>query len=225
MRILLAEDEEKMARAIAEALSQEGHEVVSARNGREALDAVDAGPEYHLVLLDWMMPELDGIEVLRTLRGRDSGVPILLLTARDSIEDRVEGLDAGADDYLVKPFAIPELCARVRALARRGRSDPEHRLAVGDIEVEVLRRRVTRAGQPIELTGKEFEVLQLLVENAGQTVSREMLARVVWRGVPRATPLDNVIDVHIARLRRKLDDAFDKKCIRTVRGVGFVLDA
>lgn len=224
MRILLAEDEKKMARAIAEALGQEGHEVVSAGNGREALDAVDAGPEFDLVLLDWMMPELDGIEVLRTLRGRDSGVPILLLTARDSVEDRVEGLDAGADDYLVKPFAIPELCARVRALARRGRTDPEHRLAVGDIEVEVLRRRVTRAGQPIELTGKEFEVLQLLVENAGQTVSREMLARVVWRGVPRATPLDNVIDVHIARLRRKLDDAFTKKCIRTVRGVGFVLD-
>jgi two-component system, OmpR family, copper resistance phosphate regulon response regulator CusR len=146
-----------------------------------------------------------------------------VLTARDAVEDRVQGLDSGADDYLVKPFAFPELLARVRALVRRGRPDQVLRLKAGDLEMDLVTRRVTRGARLLELTAREFELLEYLLRHHGQPVSREMLARDVWKEPSRATPLDNVIDVHIARLRRKVDQEAPAPLIHTVRGIGFVL--
>ncbi len=159
--------------------------------------------------------------MLSTLRKRGLQTPVLILTARDAIEDRVEGLDKGADDYLVKPFAFPELLARVRALLRRSEQSPQLRLA--DLEMDVIARKAKRNGQYLELTAREFELLEYLLRHKEQVVSREMLARYVWKETARATPLDNVMDVHINRLRRKVDELFDRKLIHTVRGVGFVL--
>jgi DNA-binding response OmpR family regulator len=156
------------------------------------------------------------------MRSRDRGIPVLIVTARDSVEDRVIGLDAGADDYLVKPFAFAELLARIRALSRRGRADSSVRLKVSDLEVDAPARRVTRGGRTLDLTAREFELLEYLVRNGGRVVSREMLARDVWKETGRATPLDNVIDVHIARLRKKVDADFGTRLIQTVRGVGFM---
>jgi two-component system copper resistance phosphate regulon response regulator CusR len=162
------------------------------------------------------------------VRAKDPKTPVLLLTARDALEDRVAGLDSGADDYLVKPFALAELAARLRALLRRSTADssaeekPAH-WHIADLEVDVTLRRVIRAGRIIELTPREFDLLIQLFRNAGRIVSRETLAREVWQEIRRATPLDNVIDVHIARLRRKIDDGFACRLIHTVRGVGFVL--
>src|SRR2546425_3563249 len=170
-----------------------------------------------------MLPRRNGLEVLTALRKRRLDTPVLILTAKDTIEDRVAGLDSGADDYLVKPFAFPELLARVRALLRRGRSDQVLRLRVGDLEMDLVTKKITRGTQAIELTGKEFEVLEYLLRHQGHVVSREMLARDVWNAAARVTPLDNVIDVSIARLRRKLDDPFEKKLLHTLRGVGFML--
>src|SRR5215831_17990273 len=170
-----------------------------------------------------MLPGRDGLQVLSTLRKRGLVAPVLILTARDAIEDRVQGLDAGADDYLVKPFAFPELSARIRALLRRGRTEQQSSLRASDLELDTSNRRVTRAGREIELTVREFELLEYLLQNLGRVVSREMLARDVWKEPDRATPLDNVIDVHIARLRRKVDDAHGAKLIQTVRGVGFIV--
>jgi DNA-binding response OmpR family regulator len=149
--------------------------------------------------------------------------PVLVLTARDTIQDRIVGLDSGADDYLIKPFAFAELLARIRALVRRGRAAESPRLAVGDLEVELITRKVARGGQPIDLTVREFELLEYLLRHQGQVVSRELLARDVWKETARTTPLDNVIDVHIARLRRKVDAERPAKLIHTVRGVGFMV--
>jgi len=157
------------------------------------------------------------------LRKRGVQTPVLILTAKDTVSDRVRGLDSGADDYLVKPFAIPELLARIRALLRRGRSDQLLKLQHEDLEMDLVTRRVMRAGQTLELTVKEFEILEYLLRHLGRVVPREMLTRDVWRVAARATPLDNVIDVSIARLRRKIDDPFPVKLLHTVRGVGFVL--
>jgi len=148
---------------------------------------------------------------------------VLILTARDAVEDRVEGLDRGADDYLVKPFAFPELLARIRALSRRGRTEPALRLRVGGLEMDLVARRVRRDGMDVELTTREFELLEYLLRHKEQVVSREMLTCEVWKERSRAIPIDNVIDVHIARLRRKLDEPFDRKLIHTVRGVGYVV--
>src|SRR5881296_3823080 len=170
-----------------------------------------------------MLPGRDGIEILSTLRRRGLGPPVLILTARDAVEDRVLGLDTGADDYLVKPFAFPELLARIRALVRRGRPEPPSSLKVSDLEMDVPGRRAMRAGRGRELTAREFELLEYLLRNRGRVVSREMLARDVWKETRRATTLDNVIDVHIARLRRKVDDSSEVKLIQTVRGVGFII--
>ena len=149
---------------------------------------------------------------------------MLLLTAKDAIEDRVVGLDAGADDYLVKPFAFPELGARIRALLRRNRSESESSLKIADLEIDPVRRTVVRNGHRLDLTVREFDLLEYLARNYNRVVSREMLARDVWKETARATPLDNVIDVHVARLRKKLDDPFEKKLLHTVRGVGFTLN-
>jgi two-component system, OmpR family, copper resistance phosphate regulon response regulator CusR len=175
-----------------------------------------------VLVLDLGLPGRDGIEVLRTLRQKGSTTPVLVLTARDTIEDRVLGLDVGADDYLVKPFAFPELLARIRALVRRGRASDGLRLTLADLELDLATRRVWRGGQTIDLTAREFELLEYLVRQQGHLVSREMVARDVWQEPARATTLDNVIDVHLARVRKKIDVDHQPKLIHTVRGVGFV---
>ncbi len=222
MHVLIVEDEAKVAQALEEGLEREGYEVTVARTGEEGYYLLDAR-SFDLVVLDLMLPGRSGLEILGTLRARDRGIPVLILTARDTVQDRVVGLDTGADDYLVKPFAFPELAARIRALLRRGRAEPVSRLRVSDLELDVSARRVTRGGRGLELTAREFELLEYLLRNRGRVVSREMLAREVWKETDRATPLDNVIDVHIARLRRKIDDGFESKLIHTVRGVGYIV--
>jgi two-component system copper resistance phosphate regulon response regulator CusR len=222
VQILIVEDEAKVAQALKEGLEREGYDVAVALTGEEGYYLLDAR-SFDLVVLDLMLPGRGGLEILGTLRARDRGIPVLILTARDTVEDRVVGLDTGADDYLVKPFAFPELAARIRALLRRGRAEPVSRLRISELELDLAGRRVTRGGEELELTTREFELLEYLLRNRGRVVSREMLARDVWRETGRATPLDNVIDVHIARLRRKVDDAFEGKLIHTVRGVGFIV--
>jgi len=170
-----------------------------------------------------MLPGRSGLEILQTLRKRRNETPVLILTARDGVDDRVRGLDLGADDYLVKPFALPELLARIRALLRRGRPSDVLRLKVADLELDLVARRVDRGDKAIDLTGREFELLEYLLRHQGHLVSREMLARDVWKEPRRATPLDNVIDVQMARLRRKVDPEGAARLIHTVRGVGFVV--
>jgi DNA-binding response OmpR family regulator len=222
MQILVVEDEPKVGNALREGLESEGYEVTLTRTGEEGFFQASTRA-FELIILDVMLPGRDGIEVLQTLRKQGMKTPVLLLTAKDAIEDRVLGLDAGADDYLVKPFAFAELNARIRALLRRNKTETEAGLTVGRLEVDPVRRTVLREGQRIELTAREFELLEYLARNHGRIVSREMLARDVWKETARATPLDNVIDVHIARLRRKVDDPFETKLLQTVRGVGFIL--
>jgi len=222
LRILIVEDEAKVARALEEGLKREEYDVVVARTGEEGFYLVSA-EQFDLVILDLMLPGRDGLQVLSTLRKRGLVTPVLILTARDAIEDRVQGLDSGADDYLVKPFAFPELSARVRALLRRGRTEQVVRLKVADLEMDLVARKVKRGGKDVEFTLREFELLEYLLKHKEQVVSREMLAREVWKETSRVTPLDNVIDVHMARLRRKIDERFDRKLIHTIRGVGFVL--
>jgi DNA-binding response OmpR family regulator len=222
MRILIVEDEAKVARALKEGLEGEHYDVVVAKTGEEGFFRANA-ELFDLVVLDLMLPGRDGIEVLTTLRKRGVQIPVLILTAKDDIEDRVLGLDSGADDYLVKPFAFPELLARIRALLRRGRIDQVLRFKAGDLEMDLVTRRVTRGNQTLDLTSREFELFEYLLRHQNQLVSREMLTREVWKEPSRVTPLDNVIDVHIARLRKKVDQDFPTKLIHTVRGVGFVL--
>jgi two-component system copper resistance phosphate regulon response regulator CusR len=222
MRILVVEDEPKVARALQDGLAAEHYDVVVAHTGEEGFFYANA-EIFDLVVLDLMLPGRDGIEVLTTLRKRGLQTPVLILTARDAVEDRVLGLDSGADDYLVKPFAFPELLARIRALLRRGRTDQVLRLKAGDLEMDLVTRTVTRGHQVLELTAREFELLEYLLRHQHQLVSREMLSHDVWKEPARATPLDNVIDVHIARLRKKVDHDVAAKLIHTVRGVGFIL--
>ena len=222
MQILLIEDDAKTARAVQTGLRGEGFETVIARTGEEGFFLLNA-ESFDLVVLDWMLPGRDGIEILKTVRARGNKTPVLLLTARDTIEDRVLGLDSGADDYLVKPFAFAELLARVRALLRRAGDTESLRKKVGDLTLDVENRRVLRGSTEIALTPREFDLLAYLVRHHGQTVTRQMLAKDVWREPHRATPLDNVIDVHVTHLRRKIDEGQRVKLIHTVRGVGFVL--
>jgi DNA-binding response OmpR family regulator len=222
MRILVVEDERKIAKALEEGLQAEHYDVVVAATGEEGFYRLNS-ETFDLVVLDLMLPGRDGLEILTTLRSRSVQTPVLILTARDAVEDRVRGLDCGADDYLVKPFAFPELLARIRALLRRGRTDQVLRLAVADLEMDLVTRRVSRGDRTLDLTEREFELLEYLLRHQGHVVSREMLARDVWRESSRATPLDNLIDVYTARLRKKVDQDFPLKLIHTVRGVGFVL--
>jgi DNA-binding response OmpR family regulator len=223
MRILIVEDEKKVADALQKGLEAEEHSVSIARTGEEGFFLVST-QNYELLILDIMLPGRDGLEILAAVRKRDISVPVLMLTSRDAIEDRVRGLNAGADDYLVKPFAFPELLARVRALTRRGHNvRPVSRLKLADLEMDAMSHSVARGGHELELTAREFELLEYLLRHEGFVVSREMLARDVWKETDRHTPLDNVIDVHIARLRRKIDEPFGKRLLHTVRGVGFVL--
>jgi DNA-binding response OmpR family regulator len=222
VRILIIEDEKKVAKALREGLEAEHYEVSVAANGEEGFFLASQG-SFDLVLLDLMLPRRNGIDVLATLRKRSIQTPVFVLTAKDAVEDRVLGLDRGADDYLIKPFAFPELLARIRALLRRGRMDQILKLQREDLEMDLVTGKVSRGAQPLDLTAKEFDILEHLLRHWGRVVSREMLARGVWQVTARATPLDNVIDVTIARLRRKIDDPFEKKLLHTVRGMGFVL--
>jgi DNA-binding response OmpR family regulator len=225
LRILVVEDEPKVARALEEGLKSESYTVSLAHTGHEGFYKASSEP-FDLMVLDVMLPDRSGLEVLSTMRTRGMHLPVLLLTAKDAVEDRVRGLDAGADDYLVKPFAFPELSARIRALLRRGKkAEPALTLALEDLHMDLVRRTVRRGSQTIELTSREFEVLEYLLRHQGQVVSREMLARDVWEETVRHTPIDNVIDVHMVRIRRKVDENFPTKLVHTVRGVGFVLKA
>jgi two-component system copper resistance phosphate regulon response regulator CusR len=222
VRILVVEDEPKLAVAVKSGLENDGYEVDTAGTGEEGFFLVHTR-SFDLIVLDVMLPGRNGFEVLATLRRHGNNTPVLLLTAKDAIEDRVRGLDAGADDYLVKPFAFPELLARIRALLRRGKPDFPATLIVSDLTVDLASRSAIRSDCRIDLTTREFELLCYLIQNVGRVVSREMLARDVWKEKDRHTPLDNVIDVHIGRLRRKIDEPFPKSLIHTVRGVGFMI--
>jgi len=222
MRLLVVEDEQKVAEALREGLEGEGYGVAVEATGEGAFFRATT-ERFDAIVLDVMLPGRDGLTILVGLRERNVKTPVLVLTARDTLDDRVRGLDSGADDYLVKPFAFAELLARIRALLRRGRGDEALRLNAGDLELDRVSRTVTRSGRSIDLTGREFELLHYLLAHERQVVSRDSLARDVWKEVSRSVPLDNVIDVHIARLRRKIDFDHPVKLIHTVRGVGFVL--
>jgi two-component system, OmpR family, copper resistance phosphate regulon response regulator CusR len=222
VNILVVEDEQKMAKALQEGLEADGYSVRVAHTGEDGFYLIQA-ESFDVVILDIMLPGHDGFEILTTLRRRGIRTPVLLLTSKDTVQDRVRGLDAGADDYLVKPFAFPELLARTRALSRRGHLDASQTFKLADAEMDLSQRSVIRGGQPIELTVREFELLAFLFANQGRVVSREMLARDVWKETARQTPLDNVIDAQMMRLRRKLDGQSERKLLHTVRGVGFIL--
>lgn len=220
LNILLIEDEAKLSRSLEIGLAEQGYAVTSAANGEDGIfSMLSSTPD--VVLLDLGLPGRDGLEILSHLRKAFRDVPVLIITARDTIADRVLGLDTGADDYLVKPFAFAELLARIRALTR-----PSRQLRLGyriaDLQIDLRLRKVIRNGETIDLTAKEFELLELLADNRGSVVSRQTIGREIW-GVSRATPLDNVIDVHIMRLRKKIDAGSPRPLIQTVRGVGFML--
>jgi DNA-binding response OmpR family regulator len=217
VRVLVVEDERKLAQVVASALRAEHYDVVIAPTGEDGFVRANAET------FDLVLPGRSGLEILETLRKRQVQTPVLILTARDGVDDRVLGLDLGADDYLVKPFALPELLARIRALLRRGRASEILRFKVADLELDVVTRRATRAGEVIDLTAREFELLEYLLRHQSHVVSREMLAREVWKEPRRATPIDNVIDVQITRLRKKVDVEGVQRLIHTVRGVGFML--
>jgi two-component system, OmpR family, copper resistance phosphate regulon response regulator CusR len=222
VRVLVVEDERKLAQILASALQAEHYDVVVAATGEDGFFRANA-EVFDLVVLDLMLPGRSGLEILQALRQRRIETPVLILTARDDVGDRVLGLDLGADDYLVKPFALPELLARIRALLRRGRPSDVLRLKAADLELDLVTRRATRGDSALDLTAREFELMEYLLRHQGRLVSREMLAREVWREPRRATPLDNVIDVQMTRLRRKVDTEGGPRLIHTVRGVGFVL--
>jgi two-component system copper resistance phosphate regulon response regulator CusR len=222
VRVLVVEDERKLAEVVASALRAEHYDVVVASTGEDGFFRANA-EVFDLLVLDVMLPGRSGLEILRTLRERHIETPVLILTARDGVDDRVLGLDLGADDYLVKPFALPELLARIRALFRRGRPSEALRLKTADLELDLVTRRAVRGNRALDLTAREFELLEYLLRHQGHLVSREMLAHEVWKEPRRATPLDNVIDVQMTRLRKKVDADAGERLIHTVRGVGFVL--
>lgn len=220
MRILIIEDEEKTAATLARGLSEVGFETSVSHRGDEGL-LMAKGGLHDLILLDVMLPRRDGWEVLRSLRSGGHSTPVICLTARDAVEDRVHGLELGADDYLPKPFAFSELLARIRTVLRREASSDGRRLRIGDLSLDLVRQRASRRGTTLALTPKEFALLAYLVDHQGEVLTRSMIAAAVW-----GMPLDgdsNVIDVAIRRLRTKVDDPFSTKLIHTVRGVGYAL--
>jgi DNA-binding response OmpR family regulator len=223
MRILIVEDEEHLARLVAEVLGREGYATETAGDGRSGLSRALVEP-FNLLVVDWMLPDLDGVQVVKRLRAADVGVPVLMLTARAQIEDRVEGLDAGADDYLPKPFAFPELLARVRALARRPpeKEAEETVLTAGDVTLDPGRHEVRRAGERIELTAKEFALLATLMQRPGQVFTRSVLLDTIWDGSTGA--YTNVVDLYVHYLRKKLDGGEETSRIRTVHGTGYTFD-
>ena len=220
MRILVAEDQKDMNRLISKRLAAENYSVDSCYNGQEVLDYLECA-EYDAIILDIMMPVMNGLQVLKKLRQRQNHIPVLLLTARDSVEDRVNGLDAGADDYLIKPFAFEELLARIRVMLRKPAAVKTTVIRVGDLEVHLDTQQVFRQGKEIRLSGKEFSVLEYMIMNAGIVLSREKLEQHIWNY--DFTGGSNVIDVYIRYLRKKIDEGFDRKLIHTVRGAGYVL--
>lgn len=222
MRVLIVEDDGKVAGALRAGLTAEGYDATVSRTGEDGYFRATTEP-FDVIVLDLGLPGRDGLEILAGLRKRGLSVPVLVLTARDTVEDRVAGLDKGADDYLVKPFAFAELLARLRSLLRRGHADQAVRLSLADLVVDQIARSVTRGGTTLDLTVREFDLLAYLMRHHGQIVSREMLARDVWKEPFRGTPIDNVIDVHITRLRRKVDAENAVPLIHTLRGVGFTM--
>jgi two-component system copper resistance phosphate regulon response regulator CusR len=224
MRLLVVEDEVKLAQYLLKGLGESGYVVDLARDGIEGRRLATGG-EYDLVLLDLMLPGIDGFGVLSAIRAANRRLPVLMLTARDKVEDRVRGLEQGADDYLVKPFAFSELLARVGALLRRGASGQAQTtttLALGDLELDLVARKAQRAGQRLDLTAKEFKLLTLLLRRRGQILSRTTLAEQVWD--MNFDSDTNVVEVAVRRLRAKLDDPFPAKLLHTVRGMGYVLE-
>ena len=222
MRFLIVEDELKMARALRRGLEREGHAVEVASDGEDGLHLARAS-EFDVIVLDVMLPVRDGFSVCRELRAAGVWTPVLMLTARDAVEDRIRGLDAGADDYLVKPFAFGELLARLRALIRRGPSDRPPVLEVGDVLLDPAAHTVARAGVAVELTTREFALLEFLMRHAGEAVSRTRILEQVWD--VNYDGFSNVVDVYVGYLRRKLEEPFDRSLIRTVRGVGYALES
>jgi len=220
MRVLLIEDDPKAAKLLAKGLREEGFVVDVAATGEDGEDrtAVD---EYDVIVLDWLLPGKDGLAVCRALRARDVPTPILMLTARDSVADRVSGLSTGADDYLTKPFAFAELLARIKALLRRSRVTQSPVLRVGDLTLDPARRRAARGGVPITLTPKEYAILEVLMRSSGELVSRTRLTERVWDEASEV--LDNLVDVHVSHLRKKLEHGGGPPLIQTVRGLGYRL--
>lgn len=221
MKILIVEDEQKTGDYLKQGLSEAGFVVDLVRDGLDGMHLA-LTDDYDLVVLDVMLPGLNGWQVLQRIRQGGKHMPVLFLTARDQIEDRVKGLELGADDYLVKPFAFSELLARVRTLLRRGKTKEPELLQAADLELDLLRRRVTRAGKRIELTAKEFALLELLLRRQGEVLPRSLIASQVWD--MNFDSDTNVIEVAIRRLRAKIDDDFEPKLIRTLRGMGYVLE-
>lgn len=222
MRMLVVEDERKFAALLKRGLEERGYAVDVAHDGEEGLALAEMEP-YDLIVLDVMLPRLDGREVCRRLRSQKRQMPILMLTARDTVDDRVAGLDSGADDYLVKPFAFPELLARVRALLRRNGPVRDPLLRVADLEVDTVTREVRRAGKPISLTSKEYAILEYFVRNANRVLTRTQIAQHVWDY--DFVAMSNVVDVYVRYLRRKLGDDREPRLLETVRGVGYQLKA
>jgi two-component system copper resistance phosphate regulon response regulator CusR len=221
MRILVVEDEKRIADFLSRGMESAGYAVDVAHDGSRAVELVHAA-EYDLVILDLGLPDMDGLSVLQKIRNRKVSPPVLILSARGAVDERVRGLEGGADDYLVKPFAFVELLARVRVLLRRGQPTPE-RLQVGDLTLDCIRRKVTRAGENIELAPKEFSILEYLMRNRGRPLSRTMIVEHVWD--MDYDGLTNIVDVYIRHLRSKIDDKWPQKMIQTVRGIGYLLEA
>ncbi len=223
MKLLVVEDEQKIGDYLKQGLGEAGYVVDLARDGVDGLHQA-LTEDYDLIILDIMLPKLDGWGVLQALRAAGKGTPILFLTARDQVEDRVRGLDLGADDYLVKPFAFSELLARARTVLRRGegKSVEPSILRIGDLELDPVRRRVIRAGQRLDLTAKEFSLLELFMRRAGEVLPRSLIASQIWD--MNFDSDTNVIEVAIRRLRAKVDDAFEVKMIQTVRGMGYMIE-
>ena len=219
-RLLIVEDQRKLLLSLQQGLEEEGYEVITASTGEDGYYRATT-ESYDAILLDVMLPGRDGFQVLRDLRSRNVATPVLMLTARDAIPDRVLGLDGGADDYMVKPFAFAELLARLRAIMRRGMGARELVLRAADLEMDLVARRVVRAGEEIDLTKREFELLEYLLRNKGATVTRDMMAREVWKETTGS--LTNVIDVYVNGLRKKVERLERTQLIQTVRGVGYVL--
>ena len=221
MRVLVAEDEQRLAAVLEQALAEAGHTATVVHDGAAALDTARRGG-FDVLLLDWMLPGMEGPQIVRALRDEGYSTPVLLLTARGAVHDRVDGLDAGADDYLAKPFDLDELFARLRALHRRGSGGGEDVLRAGDLVLDRQTRQVTRGAAAVSLSAREFDILALMLERAGRVLSRYAILDEVWDG---ETDLrSNTIDVHVASLRAKIDKPFGRTAIETVRGVGYRLD-